>query len=166
MSTTTATILVGRAHQNHSGIIPTHLIQLTENSRPSLLLQPIEGPSDVKVVIPTLENIVDDIYLMVTVFILNKIKPAKDIDNWERLSMYDLFDENERSSLYEESKIIIMDTSIKLVFNILKGSHLLHHIDAIKEYPNDYEVTLPYLREDKNIWDNTISKDEYLNSSI
>lgn len=72
MSTTTATILIGRAHQNHGGIIPTHLIQLTENSRPSLLLQPIEGPSDVKVVIPTLENIVDDIYLMVTVFILNK----------------------------------------------------------------------------------------------
>ena len=158
MSTTTATILIGRAHQNHGGVIPTHLIQFTENSRPALLLQPIEGPYEVKVIIPTLENIVDDIYLMVTVFILNKIKPAKDIDNWERLSMYDLFDENERSSLYEESRRIIKDTKIKLVFNILVGSHLLNHIDAIKEYPNDYEVTLPYLKLENNIWDNTISK--------
>ncbi|MCK9436273.1 MAG: hypothetical protein M0Q12_03575 [Synergistaceae bacterium] len=157
MSTTTATILVGRAHQNHSGIIPTHLIQLTENSRPSLLLQPIEGPSDVKVVIPTLENIVDDIYLMVTVFILNKIKPAKDIDNWERLSMYDLFDENERSSLYEESKIIIMDTSIKLVFNILKGSHLLNYVDIIKEYPNDLEITLSTLKKELSAWSDKLN---------
>jgi len=157
MSTTTATILIGRAHQNHGGIIPTHLIQLTENSRPSLLLQPIEGPSDVKVVIPTLENIVDDIYLMVTVFILNKIKPAKDIDNWERLSMYDLFDENERSSLYEESKIIIMDTSIKLVFNILKGSHLLNYVDIIKEYPNDLEITLSTLKKELSAWSDKLN---------
>ena len=157
MSTTTATILIGRAHQNHGGVIPTHLIQFTENSRPALLLQPIEGPSDVKVVIPTLENIVDDIYLMVTVFILNKIKPAKDIDNWERLSMYDLFDENERSSLYEESKIIIMDTSIKLVFNILKGSHLLNYVDIIKEYPNDLEITLSTLKKELSAWSDKLN---------
>jgi hypothetical protein len=157
MSTTTATILVGRAHQNHSGIIPTHLIQLTENSRPSLLLQPIEGPSDVKVVIPTLENIVDDIYLMVTVFILNKIKPAKDIDNWERLSMYDLFDENERSSLYEESRRIIKDTSIKIIFNIFEGSHLLNYVDIIKEYPNDLEITLSTLKKELSAWSDKLN---------
>ena len=157
MSTTTATILVGRAHQNHSGIIPTHLIQLTENSRPSLLLQPIEGPSDVKVVIPTLENIVDDIYLMVTVFILNKIKPAKDIDNWERLSMYDLFDENERSSLYEESRRIIKDTSIKIIFNIFEGSHLLNYVDIIKEYPNNLEITLSTLKKELSAWSDKLN---------
>ena len=157
MSTTTATILVGRAHQNHSGIIPTHLIQLTENSRPSLLLQPIEGPSDVKVVIPTLENIVDDIYLMVTVFILNKIKPAKDIDNWERLSMYDVFDENERSSLYEESRRIIKDTSIKIIFNIFEGSHLLNYVDIIKEYPNDLEITLSTLKKELSAWSDKLN---------
>ncbi|MDD3093600.1 MAG: hypothetical protein PHS38_08660 [Bacteroidales bacterium] len=157
MSTTTATILIGRAHQNHGGIIPTHLIQLTENSRPSLLLQPIEGPSDVKVVIPTLENIVDDIYLMVTVFILNKIKPAKDIDNWERLSMYDLFDENERSSLYEESRRIIKDTSIKIIFNIFEGSHLLNYVDIIKEYPNDLEITLSTLKKELSAWSDKLN---------
>ena len=157
MSTTTATILVGRAHQNHSGIIPTHLIQLTENSRPSLLLQPIEGPSDVKVVIPTLENIVDDIYLMVTVFILNKIKPAKDIDNWERLSMYDLFDENERSSLYEESRRIIKDTSIKIIFNIFEGSHLINYEDLINYYPNDLNITLSTLKKELSAWSDKLN---------
>lgn len=90
-------------------------------------------------------------------FILNKIKPAKDIDNWERLSMYDLFDENERSSLYEESKIIIMDTSIKLVFNILKGSHLLNYVDIIKEYPNDLEITLSTLKKELSAWSDKLN---------
>ena len=43
MATTTATILIGRAHQNDSGINPTHFIQFTENDRPALILQAIEG---------------------------------------------------------------------------------------------------------------------------
>ena len=45
MATTTATILIGRAHQNDSGINPTHFIQFTENDRPALILQAIEGES-------------------------------------------------------------------------------------------------------------------------
>ena len=157
MSTTTATILVGRAHQNHGGVIPTHLIQFTENSRPALLLQPIEGPYEVKVIIPTLENVIDDIYLMVSVFILKKMKPSKDIDNWERISMYDLFDEKERYSLYEESKSIIKNTSIKIIFNIFEGSHLLNYVDIIKEYPNDLEITLSTLKKELSAWSDKLN---------
>jgi hypothetical protein len=40
---TTATILIGHAHQNHSGINPTHLIRFTENDRPALILQSLEN---------------------------------------------------------------------------------------------------------------------------
>ena len=83
MATTTATILVGRAHQNHSGIIPTHLIRLTENSRPALIMQSLEGMEDVKIVIPTLENMVDDIYLMIAVFVLKKFENLEHIHNEE-----------------------------------------------------------------------------------
>ena len=43
MATTTAIILIGHAHQNHSGINPTHLIRFTENDRPALILQQLEG---------------------------------------------------------------------------------------------------------------------------
>ena len=56
MATTTATILIGRAHQNDSGINPTHFIQFTENDRPTLILQAIEGESKKVVIIPTIEN--------------------------------------------------------------------------------------------------------------
>ena len=90
MATTTATILVGHAHQNGSGINPTHFIQFTENDRPALILREIEGGKRKKVIIPTVENTVDDIYLMIAVFILKLIKPSKEIHNLERKSLYEI----------------------------------------------------------------------------
>lgn len=159
MATTTATIFIGSAHPNHSGINPTHLIRLTENSRPALLLQPLQGQESVKVVIPTLENIVDDIYLMIAVYILQKVTPTKEIHTAKRTSLYDIFHEKERLSLYAETRKVIEATEIKVVFNILDDSHLLTQLDAIKNYPSDFEVTLPAFKNEFNSWANrTITK--------
>jgi hypothetical protein len=156
MATTTAIILVGYAHQNNSGISPTHIIRFTENDRPALILQNLEGDKDHKVIIPTLENTVNDIYLMIAVFILKKVIISKEIHNFNRESLYDILDENERFTLYSETKKIVEETNIKVVFNILDDSHLLNQIDVIKTYPNDFEVTLPALKKEFNAWANKI----------
>lgn len=156
MATTTATIFIGNAHPNHSGINPTHLIRFTENDRPALILQQLEGNAENKVIIPTVENTVDDIYLMVAVFILKRVTPSKEIHNLKRNSLYEILDDKERQSLYAETRKIFETTKIKLVFNILDDSHLLSQIDTIKTYPNDFEVTLPAIKKEFEAWANKI----------
>ena len=156
MATTTATILIGRAHQNDSGINPTHLIQFTENDRPALILQAIEGESKKVVIIPTIENTIDDIYLMIAVFILKAVKPSKKLNSITRKSLYEILDEEERKSLYKKTKEILTANRIKVVFNILDNSHLLNLLKQIKKYPNDFEVTLPALKKELNVWSNKV----------
>lgn len=141
MATTTAIILVGNTHQNDFGIIPTHLIQLTENSRPALILKDIDGKYETIVIIPTLENTVDDIYLMIATFILKKIKPAKELNDPHGESLYDLFTDEERFNLYKNALEVFQTNNVKVVFNILDGSHLLSQITSMKKYPNDFEIT-------------------------
>jgi predicted YcjX-like family ATPase len=34
----------------------------------------------------------------------------------------------------------------------LDNSHLLTQLDAIKKYPNDFEVTLPVMKKEYNEW--------------
>lgn len=161
MATTTATIFVGQSHQNHSGIIPSHLIILTENSRPALSVRSLNKDNDTKVIIPTTDNTVDDIYLVIAVFILNKIPIQNEFKNIGRKSLYDLFSKEEREILYNKSKNIIKDVNIKVVFNILEGSVLLNQIDLLKKYPNDYEVTTPLLKCEYNSWSGKIEIKEF-----
>ena len=156
MATTTAIILIGKAHQNDSGINPTHLIQFTENDRPALILQTIEGESKKVVIIPTIENTIDDIYLMIAVFVLKAIKPSKKLNSITRKSLYDILDEEERKTLYKGTKDILIANRIKVVFNIFDNSHLLNLLNQIKKYPNDFEVTLPALKKELNIWNNKV----------
>lgn len=156
MATTTALIIVGKAHQNGSGINPTHLIQFTENDRPALILRDIEGQEERKVIIPTIENTIDDIYLMISVFILKMVKPSKEIHNFNRNSLYDILEENERHNLYLKTIEILKKHRIKVVINILDDSHLLSLISQIKKYPNDFEITLPSIKKEFSAWSNKI----------
>ena len=156
MATTTATILVGQAHQNGSGINPTHFIQFTENDRPALILRDIKGKDSIKVIVPTLENTIDDIYLMIAVFILKLIQPSEEIHNLERNSLYEILKDDERKSLYKETIKVFQNNRLKVVFNILDDSHLLSLLDQIKQYPNDFEVTLPAMKKEFNAWSNKI----------
>ena len=156
MATTTAIILIGQAHQNQGGINPTHIISFTENDRPALILRSFDGQDEPKVIIPTVENTVNDIYLMVAVFILKRISLAINISSTKRESMYELLGEKERLSLYLDAKKIFEETRIKLVFNILDDSHLLGQVDVIKSYPNDFEITLPGIKKEYDIWSNHI----------
>ena len=156
MATTTAVILVGSAHQNDSGINPTHIIQFRENSRASLVLQSFEGKKESQVVIPTIENTIEDIYLMIAVYILKEIHPSKDLQNSNRDSLYEIFSQEERYLLYDETFKVFERIRVKVVFNILDGSLLLDQVETIKKYPNDFEVTLPAMKKEFNSWSNEI----------
>lgn len=148
MATTTATIFVGKNHPYDSGIKATHLIFFNENDRPSLVLKSLSTPEDEVIMIPTLENTIDDIHLMITVFILKKIVPSKPLNTAEKKSLHEILDNKERIQLYNEIKTLLNESKIKVVFNILDGSHLLTQLDKIKTYPNNYEVTVCTMKKE------------------
>lgn len=156
MATTTAIILIGRAHPNSGGINPTHMLQFTENDRPALILHEIGSSSEPEVVIPTVEDTVHDIYLMIAALVLKTVSPLKALSSKNRDSLYDIFDQYERHALYAEARKAIEEYNVKVVFNILHGSHLLSQTDVIKTYPNDFEVTLPALLKEYNSWNGQI----------
>ena len=145
MGTFTAFIYIGKSHPNHSGIIPSHSIILSENSRPCLQLNSIENNKEIIRIIPTIENMIDDIHFLVYSFVLKKNHTDF---NFHLKEMYQLFSEEERKKLYEEVKNGLQNTELKIVFNILDGSSLLNKIDCIKQYPNDYEVTTPAFKKE------------------
>lgn len=161
MATTTATILIGYAHQNDSGIIPSHLIRFTENDRPAFILHSLDRNEEIKVIIPTIENTIDDLYLMIAVFILNKLEQAIVLHSEERTSIYDIFDKKERINLYKKTKIIIEESKLKVVFNLLEDSHLLNQLHIIKQYPNDYEVTVPHIKNEYSAWSGKVTFKEF-----
>jgi hypothetical protein len=153
MSTTTALILVGSSHPNHSGIIPTHLIRLTENSRPALILHSLDkNNTKPLVLIPTVEETIDDIYLMISAHILKLVNPSKELCGKDRISIYDLFDTSERQKLYYSSRHHLKGKEIKVVFNILEDSLLLGQIQRIQEYPTDFEITTPFMKREYDGW--------------
>jgi hypothetical protein len=58
-------MLIGSSHPNHGGIVPTHELHLSENSRPAWLLSPLGGHrADAIAWIPTVEDILEDGLLM------------------------------------------------------------------------------------------------------
>lgn len=161
MATTTATILIGGAHQNNSGINPTHIILFTENDRSAIILKSLEGKSEDKIVIPTIENTVDDIYLTIAVYVFNWLKPSIELANVNRDSLSDILNQDERINLYNETLIFFEKNRVKVVFNILNDSHLLTQLDAIKKYPNDFEVTLPVMKKEYNAWSQKVLKNGF-----
>ena len=151
MSTTTAFILIGHAHQNDSGIIASHLIRFTENSRPALILTELKQPENEYVFIPS-ANTIDDIYLVVAVYVLKMVKPSKELTNIERDEIDKIIPQEERVELYRKTKEVLSNHRIKIVFNILDECSLLNQIDVIKKYPNDFEVTLPGFKKEFSTW--------------
>lgn len=158
MSTTTATIFIGQAHANDSGINPTHFILFTENSKPAILLYEIEGSKEPLTLIPTVQNTIDDIYLLVASYVMRGLKINQDI---HQKCMYDIFSDEERLKLYSETKAYLTENRIKLVFNLLDGSHLLNQINLIKQYPNDFEITIPTFKKEHQHWGNQVVTKEF-----
>jgi len=159
MATVTAFILVGMAHQNSSGINPTHYIMLYENDQPSLSLYKFENNKEIIRIRPTPEKIVDNIYLLIHTFVLKSdIFLSNNISGKE---IHKLFNEEKNKMSYEKIITSLETYDFKVVFNILSGSTLQEQIDRIKEYPNDYEITIPKFRKEYSFRSNKIVNEEY-----
>ena len=158
MATLTAFIFIGTSHPNHGGINPSHYITLSENSRPCLQLKMIDNEQEIIRIIPTVENMIDDIYFLIYSFIFKKKYTNYDFHLKE---MYELFDADERNNIYNEVKTELQGMDIKVVFNILDGSTLLDQLDKIKQYPNNYEVTTPIFRKEFNQWSGKTEYKDY-----
>ena len=149
MGTITAFVYIGTAHPNHGGINPSYCITLSENSRPCLKLMDFESNSEIIKIIPTIENMIDDIYFLLSSFIVNK-KYNK--DDFYLKEMYEIFTEDERKQLYSKIKNELKDINLKIVFNILDESTLLNQLEKVQQYSIDYEITTPLYRKEYNHW--------------
>lgn len=149
MATMTSQILIGRPHPNDDGIIPTHYLFLSENSRPAWILvhQNINFSKNghKKITwIPTLENMLEDAFLMVAIHVLENDKVlnlgksfTSKIDS-PRLELYSDLNEEQRNLLYAECKLI--NNFPKLIISTFKGSHIENTLSILKEYNMDIEV--------------------------
>lgn len=144
MSSVTAQILVGVAHQNHGGIIPFHQMFLRENSRPSWTLTCLDESAGEPPVtwIPSIEHMLEDGLLMIGLYLV-KDESLRAVagnvlerDTSEILDINDL-DEEKRSELYTACCQI---TGCKIVLTVLEGSAIRNQCGILKDYGIEVEL--------------------------
>lgn len=143
MGTITAQILVGNEHQFHGGIIPTHVVYLSENSRPAWILDIVDmfnEETKKKFVrwIPTVENTLEDAMLLIGIHVIKDeqiIKLAKEfckVDNLNDLEVYEAFSNEDLGTLYNHMRESMIEYSIALtVFN---ESHIMEQVKILNTY--------------------------------
>ncbi len=158
MGSFTAEILVGSPHPYHGGIIPTHFLFLSENSRPNLILVSEKifsnKSENVKKIrwIPTVENMLEDALLMIS---LNVVKNEEMIKLFRKFSqkneddnilIYNDLKKEERDELYQRCREI--ENFPKIVVSVFKGSTIMSQLFVLKKYKMDVEVCpFVYCRE-------------------
>ena len=149
MATTTSFILAGKSHPNDGGINIYHCIQLTEGSAPAYtmrawvedeLIYPDIANDKTKVMIPTIENALDDLLLMIMVWAekdMSEVFFAAD----ERIEMYNIA-YADRMQLYSFCKQIAAKAKLKLVVSIIKSQSLLNdnQLAKLAEYGIEFQV--------------------------
>lgn len=158
MGTMTAQFLIGSGYPHHGGIIPTHYLFLSENSRPALVLlsQNIydnteNTPEDKIIWIPSLENMLEDALLMIALYVIRDeqlLKLARKYIKFfgdNRIEVYqDIFDEG-REKFYHACRLL--GRQFKIVLSVYEGSSLLTQLQKLTNYQMEVEVLLPvYLR--------------------
>ena len=149
MATTTAFILAGKSHPNDGGINPYHCVQLSEGNTPSFTLRAwvedemiyegIAGGPTV-IMIPTLENPLEDLMLMLLTFAVKEMDDFR-VNKNEIIEMYS-FSSEERAKLYSQSKKLAAKTAMKLVVSIITSHTLLseEHLAKLDEYSIEFEI--------------------------
>lgn len=155
MASMTAQILFGRDNYFHGGINPTHACFLSENSRPAWVLIPfpslvfggLEVPAKPPVWIPTLEHLLEDALLMLT---LHLVQPP------ELVAVADLqfrCDWRQRAELYTDitpealaelraavRRLKLASPLAKLVVTVMEGSDIHGKTGVLADYPWLYEI--------------------------
>jgi len=154
MGSLTAQIWVGHPDQFHPGINPTHYLFLSENDRPAWMLVSddlyniIDKSTKKQIVwIPTLENMLEDAFLMIGIYILKDhdlIKIVKSIFNGiipDRIELYSDIKEQTLKTLYNKNREVLkINKNLKIIITILKGSHIFNKLNVLRRYEVDIEV--------------------------
>lgn len=148
MSSITAQILLGHAHQNHGGIIPICQMFLSENDRPAWILQNVDvsssgEPTERIVWIPTVEHMLEDGLLLLAVHGIKSetcIQIMGDTfvsEGTGPLELYKISNEI-RNKLYQQCRFLAYPH--KIVVTILEGSTVASQVNVLKDYQLDVEV--------------------------
>lgn len=166
MATMTAQILVGNSHMYDGGINPTHYAFLSENSRPAWILVPqnIFSPDQdekiEKVVwIPTLENMLEDGFLMIALYVLQDKEvqvTAKQLFNWNKDAYLEVYSINpvDRERLYSMCRGLTY--RYKTIISVFEGSTIWRQLNVLIDYGMEVEVCKTGYARKFNVWTNTM----------
>lgn len=148
--TMTAQILIGEPHPYHDGIMPSHILFLTENSRAALTLVAMNdfrvGKEGKVTWIPTLENMIDDAMLMIAVHVEKNVDVIEIATTFSKRIEDDWYEfedisEEDRQKLYEKCRT--ENYLNRLVVTILEESSIAKKTDVLKHYKVKSVVCLP-----------------------
>lgn len=156
MGTYTAFVFFGKEHEFHGGIIPSHMLMLSENDRPAWLLfkLPLHLQEGFKpltpIIIPTLEHMLEDGLLLLGLLALRDGKLCAEAarvfgEGWERLSHIELYNYNlsdvERLRLL--NKEALESSRGKLVIAALAGSSIRVDKKKLQDWRIGVELLKP-----------------------
>ena len=134
MGSITAIIHVGSSSTWHGGIHPSHTIYLYENSRPVFLMHNVSVLGNEENIFlnerkffPSIENMLDDLYVFIASEIFNAFKIPEDGNSDIDVDYY-----------RNHSKKCIAELDFKVVITTLQGSSL--RTDDIDKFPGEYEI--------------------------
>lgn len=167
MGTNTATILVGRSHPNHGGIIPSAELILSENSRPAWTLSPrFEARLDAeemafpnfpkRVWIPSRpEHILEDGLLMLALYVWRNRELR-----CQARELFDLKEPRQDLTRVDAERLAALRDSArtcswpgKLVLSVFRDSYLLNQLEKLEPWPIQAEVCTPQWWRIQSQWD-------------
>ena len=155
MAAITALVFVGYPHPNDGGLRPLVTIEYSEGDRPAFTFPRHTGDkrdtSSRFVLIPTLENMLDDLLMIIAYREIQDPTVVKHLNNFcnenveqiGRIEVYEKLTPDQRTELYEHVKKI--NCFPKVGICLFKGAELQNTVDHIKDYKMEYEVCTPSL---------------------
>ncbi len=162
MGTMTAHVLIGDSHPNDGGIRPHWAVQLSENSRPHLVLhnnvnylaKPVKAPLYFEWT-PSIENGVEDILTMIALHAIDDYPLKEKMTSLypeifkQRVHVYEIPGDI-RSELYQEIRNVT--NWPKLVVSLYRGCYLENKIALLEELDIDFEICLSVRAREKSNW--------------
>ncbi len=162
MAAVTSLIFIGQSHPNQGGIRPTQIIRFEEGDRPAFIFEPhsVDKKLDRLVVIPTVENLLDDLLLLAAYRLKLSAKLPGLMDEFIKpkisegyIDISSSLTRQQREHLYNFIKDI--ESFPKMAFCVFEGSGLIPSIAMLRNYPVECEVCLPAFSRRFSSWTNT-----------
>ena len=163
MGTFTAQILVGGSHPNHGGIIPSHMLLLSENSRPAWVLNAMniwgDKVEEQKAItwIPTIENMLEDALLMIGLYVVKDqelVNAAGQVfcnkDKY-RVELYEDITKEDLQRLYQRNQQLTATYSIAV--STFGGSTIDGQLKVLEKYNMGAMVLKPQYQRYYSQWE-------------